>query len=338
MSFEPEIGGLIRSALDDPETGWTLGAFGALAAFRWAADEWRAPLDDGRLGHVTPRGGIGLRPRDDLVPVAYETALGADWSQAVALCLPEAACAGPGRVAVTEIGPDKDALWAEDRDAPLFDLGLGLGQAAMAVRARGAAALERLRAAHGGGFLAPDDPALNPAAPGDLAWIVSGPLGRIEVFGDPFRDPLGPRVFLAPHMLRLRRTHAATAPIPSGIVPVAHLLPPHPAKTAMGDPVPFDPARHAAFDVLLSRWGIPHVVAAKRHAGGLGPRPATPPDRWTRAAERVARAQAAHRDAAPRRSKDRLTVRDGTPEVSPRYDPLIVRALQKGCESAVDDD
>ena len=78
MSFWPETGDLIRSALRDSETGWTLGAFGALASFRWAADEPRLPLADGRLGHVTPRGGIGLRPRDDLVAFAYETAFGAD--------------------------------------------------------------------------------------------------------------------------------------------------------------------------------------------------------------------------------------------------------------------
>ncbi|GJE44903.1 DUF6925 family protein [Methylobacterium soli] len=313
MTFRPEIGDLIASALRDCETGWTLGAYGALASFRWTADEPCRPLADGRYGLITPRGGIGLRPRQDLVPFAYETAFGADWSHAVALCLPGVACAAPGRNAVTEIGRDRQALCAEDRDAVLFDLGFGLGQAEIGLRARGPKVLAFLRQACGGSAPSLDDPRLASEIPADLTWIVSGPLGRIEIPAGVSTDPLALRLFLVPRMLRLRRSHPATAPIPAGLVPVAHFLPPHPARRASGEAIAFDAARHAAFEALLARWGDPRLVAAKRHALGFGPPPDLPADRWTRGAERVGRAQAAYLGGSPSRTTGRGANQGGTP-------------------------
>jgi hypothetical protein len=213
---------------------------------------------------------------------------------------------------VTEIGPDREALRVEDRNAVLFDLGLGLGQAEIGLRARGPEALAFLRDACGRPTPAIDDTALGAAAPASLTWIVSGPLGRIEIPAGTPSGSLAPRVFLVPRMLRLRRTHVATAPIPAGLVPVAHLLPPHPAKTASGQAIVFDAARHAAFQALLTRWGDPHLLAVKRHALGRGPHPGGPADRWTRAAERVGRAQAAHLAGLEVSSTDRGADQAGT--------------------------
>jgi hypothetical protein len=39
-----------------------------------------------------------------------------------------------GRGVITELGPDREAVRADDRDALLFDLGLGGGSAAICVR------------------------------------------------------------------------------------------------------------------------------------------------------------------------------------------------------------
>ncbi|WP_336486606.1 DUF6925 family protein [Methylobacterium nigriterrae] len=295
MKPDPEIARLLQTALADPLTGWTLGTYGALAEFRRAPGEGCTEVASGEPGLLTARGGIGLKLRPDLVPVAYETWLGGDdWSHAVALCLPDDACTGPARAQVTELGPDAGSLRRQDRDAVLFDLGFGLAHAVIGVRARTGAALTRLRAWRG-------RPAPNLWASGepspDLDWVISGPIGRIEVFADAPRDADGPRAVVVPRILRLRRTHAATAPIPAGLLPCCHVLPPHPCRGAAGARLPFDAKRHASFQALLARWGDPRLAAVKRHAAGQGPPPG-PADRWSRGAERVARAQARHAGAA----------------------------------------
>ena len=63
-------------------------------------------------------------------------------------------------------------------------------------------------------------------------------LGRVEVF-QPIpppdgKSPDGPHTHVLPGLLRHRRTHPATEPIPDGLVPCAHVYPPHPAKDGMG--------------------------------------------------------------------------------------------------------
>jgi hypothetical protein len=90
-----------------------------------------------------------------------------------------------------------------------------------------------------------------------------------------------------PQFLRAGRTHAATTPIPDGFVPCGGLHPPHPYKDAMGRRIGFDPARHAAFQTLLERWGDPDLLAVKQ--GREPSRPTSP--RHARSARRVAALQ-----------------------------------------------
>ena len=93
-------------------------------------------------------------------------------------------------------------------------------------------------------------------------------LGRIEVF-QPIpppdgKSPDGPHTHVLPGLLRHRRTHAATEPIPDGLVPCAHVYPAHPAKDGMGQPRPFDRARHDAFQAILRSYGDPKFLALKQ--------------------------------------------------------------------------
>jgi hypothetical protein len=278
------VAALLRNALADPETHWSLGSFGALAEFRRAADETATALADGRPGLVTPRGAIALRPQPDLRPVAYETAFRSGWSHALALCLPDAACAMNGRTVLTELGPDDEAARPADRVGVLFDLGLGLRAIDACLRSRDPETTSRLRAACGQPFFGPE----NAAAPELFALrtdrVLRARIGRIEVFAAEPR-PDGPRAYLVPQILRAGRTHAATAPIPAGLVPVAAIHPPHPCRDSRGRPIPFDRARHDAFQALLARWGDPDLLAAKH---GL----AEAVGRHARAARRAAAAQA----------------------------------------------
>lgn len=286
MSPPPSVTELILGQLAEPETGWSLGTFGAAAEFRRGPDEPAWPLADGRLGLRTARGGIALVPRADLVPVAYETALPGGWSHAVALCLPDSALPRPGRGAVAALGPDRAALDPQARAAPLFDLGLGLGPVAVLARADDADGLAHLRALVGAPL--PDPEGF--VAAGRATLVFAGPLGRVEVLRG---GTSGPRAHMVARVLRLGRTHVATAPIPPGLVPCLQIQPPHPLRDRRGAPCPPRAGPHAAFQALLERWGDPALVALKRHRLGLGPDPGLAPDRRTRGVARVAAAQIA---------------------------------------------
>lgn len=290
MTSDATLRDALAAALADPESGWSLGAFGAAAEFRRRADEPVEPLGDGRLGLRSARGSLALVLPDALRPVAYEMPVGHGWSHAVALCLPAAALAPEPATGLAEIGADAGALDPEGREAVLFALGLGLAQVSVGVRAREAGLLTRLRSQLG---TRPDvaGTILPAVADGRADLVFSGPLGRIEVLGGGLGDPFGPRAYVVPEILRLGRTHVATAPIPPGLVPCAHLHPPHPCRDAAGRAMAFDPARHAAFQALLARWGDPESLALKRAISGGGPVPSHVPDRWSRAVARVARRQ-----------------------------------------------
>ena len=128
------IGDHLARALDDAASHWTLGGFGAAAEFGGAAGEPVTRL--GRFGRLTPRGALILDPTDELVMVAYETGFAGGWSHCVALCLPAASAFVPSPAVVTRRGPDAGAARREDRDALLFDLGVGIPQGRAGLRTR----------------------------------------------------------------------------------------------------------------------------------------------------------------------------------------------------------
>ncbi|KQT57086.1 hypothetical protein ASG52_03180 [Methylobacterium sp. Leaf456] len=268
---------LLRAALADPGTAWSLGSFGAIAEFVRDPDEAVTALPDARLGLATARGAIALDVLPELRPLAYETAFASGWNHAVALCLPAGSCAMGRRTVVTELGPDTQAARAEDRDAVLFDLGLGLSAVDACVRTRDPASLACLRAGVG----RPLFDHANPIGPQLVAMsphrVFVARFGRIEVFsaipGAGGTSPEGPHTHVLPKLLKGGRTHAATTPIPAGLVPCGAIHPPHPYKDGMGMRIPFEPARLAAFQTLLERWADPDWLAIKR---GADPGPGGP--------------------------------------------------------------
>ncbi|UMY18355.1 hypothetical protein MMB17_03130 [Methylobacterium organophilum] len=285
---------LLREALADPGTAWSLGSFGAIAEFMRDPDEAVTALPDDRMGLATERGAIALTACPGLRPVAYETAVASGWNQAIALCLPEAACAMSRRRVVTELGPDREAARLQDRDAILFDLGLDLRAVDACVRTNDAHAIACLRSGVG-------QPLFDAANPIGRQLVAMSPhrvflarVGRIEVYapipGPGGISPEGPHTHVLPKLLRSGRTHAATTPIPAGFVPCAGLHPAHPYKDMLGRRIAFDAARHAAFQILLDRWGDPELLAVKR-GGALGP-DSPVSSRHAQAARRVAEAQA----------------------------------------------
>jgi hypothetical protein len=111
--------------MDDPDSHWSLGAFGAVAEFVRELDEPTALLRDATmLSATTGRGGIRITPTANMRPYASETAVGQSWNHRIALCLPREQSGMSCRAVLTEVGPDEDALREQDQQSVLFDLGL----------------------------------------------------------------------------------------------------------------------------------------------------------------------------------------------------------------------
>ncbi len=289
------VDALLRAQLADPACAWSLGSYGAGAVFARDSDEPARLLADGRIGLLTARGGLAFTVPPDLRPVAYETGFTDGWSQSVALCLPEAACAMGRRTVLTELGPDAAAIRPQDRVAALFDLGLGLRAVDACLRVADPERIGRLRALAGRPLLASGDTEILRAVASRLDRIFLTRFARIEVFAaetDPAAAGIGPQSHILPSWLRLGRTHAATAPIPQGWVPCGALHPAHPARDGSGRPIPFDAGRHGAFGRVLDAWGDPALVALRRAIlAGQDPDTVRADGRFARLAIRAARVQ-----------------------------------------------
>jgi len=136
----------LAAQMADPRTNWSLGTFGAIAEFARDADE---PLSlsrsDVALASMTGRGGIRIEPGNGVRLFASESTTRDSWNHRIALCLPERQCAMNQRTALTELGPDREALREQHRDATLFDLGLGALQVDVCVRVADANVAAELR-------------------------------------------------------------------------------------------------------------------------------------------------------------------------------------------------
>jgi len=285
----------LTALLDEVETGFAIGVMGAIGEF--IRDEGETVQVSG-LSRITARGGIALRlDRAEPRLIAWEEPSTDPrlWKQAAALILPEEEAAIGGNAVVTELGPDNQALREEDRAAELFDMGVGFPHLRACVRTADPALIRVLRDSCG-------MPLLDPANPAGMAIVHQSPhrvfvskLGRIEVY-QPIpppdgRSPEGPHTHLLPRLLGTGRAHAATSPIPEGWVSALDIFPAHPLRTPMLQPRPFDAARHAAFQALLARFGLPEMLAAKRQARETGAEAGE--DRHSRGAARVALRQMA---------------------------------------------
>lgn len=225
---------LVAARLADPHSAWSLGTFGAVAEFQRDPDE-PAALEG--LRAITARGGITVELVPDVVPIAYERSTGHGWAHGVAFCLPRERARGTGRQVLTELGPDGAALRDADREATLFDLGLGTTQCDCLVRVREPAEVLRLRAACGTALLEDGTAVLGELAAMSPQRIFISPLGRIEVFQRiPAPDgvsPEGPHTHVLPRLLKTRRTHPATLPVPDGLVPCLELHAPSSIRDAV---------------------------------------------------------------------------------------------------------
>jgi hypothetical protein len=306
-----DVESVIATHLADPTTGWSLGTFGAIAEFLRSSHE-PVVMETTALGAsaVTDRGGIRIRPVAGLRLVASESATGESWNQRVALCLRNDQCATNRRDVLTELGRDAEAIREIDRDAILFDLGLAAMQVDACVRVADPGVVEQLRAGCGRPAFDRESPAMGAILAASPHRVFTSRVGRIEVF-QPIpppngKSPEGPHTHVLPKLLRHRRTHSATEPIPTGWVPCAHFYPAHPMRDASGTDRPFESRPHSVFQELMCRFGDGQLVDLKKRviaAVSAGKDPAAfpvPADRFARTTIRIGLRQLlAQKDALP---------------------------------------
>lgn len=295
MTDRAKVVALLSEQIACPETQWSLGTFGGLAEFARDRDEpVKLDISRERLSAVTARGGLAIEPRDGIRPFASESVTSESWTHRVALCLPHDHSAMNRRSTLTELGPDNEALRAQDRDAVLFDLGLDAPQTDLCIRTSDTDTVAQLRQCAGRSLFEPGNPAMAIILAASPHRVFVSRLGRIEVYQpipDPSgKSPEGPHTHLLPKLLRHRRTHSATEPIPEGLIPCAHLYPSHPAKDALGLPRHFDAARHDAFQTLLERFGDPAAMALKQRVI-VAVTQGQPPSGFEHGEDRFARSQ-----------------------------------------------
>ncbi|SFR76424.1 DUF6925 family protein [Sphingomonas jatrophae] len=264
--MQPAPFDLIADLVEDAACGFSIASFGVAGEFLRDADEPVAlrRVSD-RIEIFTARGGLRI-VAVELAGLAWDSlsADGETWGHALSLCVPRPAT--PPRI-VRALGPDLDAIRAEDRDGLLFDIGVGCGAVTMAVRTTDATLIAALAAAEGKPLL---------TAPGLVATMLAtqphrvllSPAGRIEVY-QPIppadgKSPEGPHTHLLPQLIDRDRPHSANVPIPDGWQAALTVTPRSPWRSPAGERHPYDAAADAAFGPLFDRFGSTEDKAVER--------------------------------------------------------------------------
>ncbi|MEM6577373.1 MAG: hypothetical protein AAF678_02695 [Pseudomonadota bacterium] len=287
---------VLRDGLGDPDAGWNMGSFGAIAEFHHVAgDPDPGPVVD--LIQGSDRGAIRIDTLDGVRPVAYETLSPKShrWTQAISLCLPEDKAGMHRRRVLTELGPDDEAIRPQDRGAVLFDMGLAQPQVDFCIRTADPDLLNVLRAGEGRSLFDHDNPALGAILKAHPHRVALTRLGRVEVYqmiGGPDTggvSPEGPHTHVLPKLLRADRTHSANTPIPEGWVPCCGFHPKSPVMGRLGEDKDFDALAFEAFQTLLKTWG-PDGYARQKQEVWAALRAGMGPETWDEPKTRVARA------------------------------------------------
>ena len=196
----------LAAQMADHEANWSLGTFGAIAEFMRDADEpvalsrndaacrggdrARRHSDRGARGRATVR--VRVHDARELEPSCFAVPAAGD-------------CAMNGRTVLTALGPDEQALRDQDRQATLFDLGLGALQVDVCIRVADPEVTAQLLPHTGRPLFEPGNPAMGVILASSPHRVFASRLGRIEVF-QPIpppdgRSPEGPHTHVLPKLL-----------------------------------------------------------------------------------------------------------------------------------------
>lgn len=282
--------------------GFSIGCLGAIAEFHDPAAEICS--DDGGSTAVSDRGAMRIKLRGGESALAYEALSAADdaWQYGIAVIAPRERGIGPARPVLTELHPDTDAIQARDRDALLFDLGVGMPNVDYCVRTAEPALIACLRRYAGQPVAQAGHPLIEAMIEASPHRVAVSSVGRIEVYQpiDRHKTPLGPHTHLLPALLARRRTHSANIPLPPRSVPLLTLHPENPLLDEEGRRRPFASAAYERFESVLAAYGLPEYVNEKQRlraaisAGSDATAYRTPRSRAGRLAMRITLRQLLH--------------------------------------------
>ncbi len=264
----------VEQFLADPETGWSIGSFGAIGEFIQCEDDSLLGTPGSPLTVATTKG--ALRFNKDVLKsaqiVAYETlsANSKRWSHGLSLCLDRTKARRNCRQGLTNLGPDAGAILSTDRTALLFDLGLSQMHIDFCIRTSHPDLIAVLTKNIGRPVFAPDNPVMGAIFEYHPHRIVSSVLGRVEVFqkiGGPDTggvSPVGPHTHLIPKLMKSGRTHSANIPIPTHLVPCCNIHPPNAFSDKHGVPIAFQKGRLDRFQPLLNAYGPAKFIKQKQ--------------------------------------------------------------------------
>lgn len=224
LALDPDrIAELIHGALAGAAGAWSMGVQGALAEFAVVGEEAVEARRSGPGGRtveaVTAGGGIRLTITDDTV------AFNAGPDRGITLAVPRSVLPGPS-LTVTADSADLGALRPEHRKAVLVDLAVGHSAAAFCVRTADPDLIAALRAVAGCGWQEALDRVGHLLVAASPHRVVTGPLGRIEVYNPIPQEwhvsPDGCHTHLLPRLLETGRETADGDELPHELVAAAN--------------------------------------------------------------------------------------------------------------------
>ena len=223
LGLDPDrIAELVHGALVDAAGGWSMGVPGALAEFAVVGDERAEVRRSGTGGRtieaVTAGGGIRLTITDD--SVAYSPGGGGP----ITLAVPRSTLPAPS-LRVRADPADPGALRPEDEKAVLVDLAVGHSAAAFCVRTAEPDLIAALRDVEGRSWQEALDSLGHLLVATSPHRVVTGPLGRIEVYNRIPQEwhvsPEGCHTHLLPRLLMTGRETAEGGDLPPQLAAAA---------------------------------------------------------------------------------------------------------------------
>jgi hypothetical protein len=294
--------------LEDPETGWSIGTFGALAEFNRRTEEPASIVQYNDSAIITTKLGalrVNHHPMIKTIPYEVVSKLKTGWSQGVVLCLPTETAGLSFGSCLSDLGNDTDDLTGSG-NGRLFDLGFGVPHIDFCIRTKDAALIKLLEKNIGCNVLDPENSVLSGIREASPTRVFRSALGRIEVYQaipsstSDSVTPDGPHTHLLPELLNREQTHSANIPVPAGWVPCLAFYPPNPIRSGEGNLKSFDKDAFWQFQELIRQYCEPEIADIKANVfdaiktNELPDAGVQPTNRSERSAVRVALRQCRH--------------------------------------------
>ncbi len=211
-----QIGEQLDRALDDPNSVFSAGTYGALAEFSRSPDEpfQRFGLNNG-FGIETERGALAFRPLASFKGFEFE-------NQLVLAVHCKRAAISRSHV-IHELGPDRAPLLSDSEGGVLFDLGLGAYHIDFCVRTNSPSLTSHLRNSVGKNIFTDGAGLWDILKQEQPDRVVVTQLARIEVRQPiPQEDgvtPLGPHTHLLPELLAQNLSYPPETALPKTYFP-----------------------------------------------------------------------------------------------------------------------